>query len=82
MTAEMQKLVATPEFQRVFRMASRDKQSLPYRALKCLERVARGTTKKQESAEALDARHMKASGSAPRQSQKETGDGISEHLST
>lgn len=45
---DVQPLVASPEFQRALRLAARDQDSRPYRALKSLERFARGTTRQAE----------------------------------
>ncbi len=80
--ADVERLVATPEFQWLFRVASTDTQSQAYRSLKVLERMARGTTKREERLASLRNKktHM-ASVQRPRQSQKETDDGLSERIS-
>lgn len=80
---DVQPLVASPEFQRLLKASEADPASRAHRCLKGLERIARGITRVEEKRDALMRRHtLKAPGNAPRRSSKETGDGISERIST
>ena len=82
---DVQPLVASPEFQRLLRLLDPgDTTSRAYRALKGLERLARGTTREHDRDErrGYGKRHEAPGGTAPRRSLKEmTGDGVSERIS-
>lgn len=79
---DVQPLVETPLFQRLLKMSEAEPASRAHRALKGLERLARGVTREDDEREKLRRRHeTKAPGSAPRRSLKESGSGVSEQVS-